>query len=172
METPDLNALCHRYAGPRDHAMLARFNRQLIEEHADTGETDLAQLEQRMRLWLGSGQYKAVVFEAEDGQTLAYALFREHRKEIYLRQFLVLPGARRHGVGRRAMNLLQSKIWPPEKRLTVEVMTSNPAAYRFWRAMGYRDCAVTLEIAPRPQIRRQQRRQPAPQRAQALESAI
>ena len=140
-----MSTLHYRYAGLPDQQLLAQLYRQLIEEHADTGEAELPRLLRRVRQWLSRG-YRAVLFESAAGETLAYALFREHHREIYLRQFLVLPQARRHGVGRQAMDLLRGRIWPAGKRLTVEVMTSNPDGYRFWHAMGYRDCAVTLEI--------------------------
>jgi len=160
--------LRYRYAGRHDPALLARLNRQLIEERADTGEPDLAQLERRMRRWLEGGLYQAVLFEDAAGEVLAYALFREHRREVYLRQFLVLPRARRHGVGRQAMRLLQERIWPAGRRLTVEVMCDNQAGYRFWHAMGYRDCAVTLEIAaPRQRRRRADSTTPRRQTASA-----
>jgi len=163
-----LIALRYRYAGRHDSTLLAQLNRRLIEEQADTGEPDPQLLERRMRRWLGGGLYQAVLFEDQAGEVLAYALFREHKREVYLRQFLVLPQARRHGVGRQAMRLLQSRIWPAGRRLTVEVMCGNEAGYRFWHAMGYRDCAVTLEIAaPRPRRRRADGTTPQRQAASA-----
>jgi ribosomal protein S18 acetylase RimI-like enzyme len=55
---------------------------------------------------------------------------------------------RRQGVGRQVMEILRSKIWPKNKRLTVEVLVSNTAATAFWRAMGYRDYSLMLEILP------------------------
>ncbi len=138
----------YRLAAAHDCPLLARFNQQLIAEHGDTGSTDFAELLQRMQTWISTRRYSAVLFDDARRQTVAYALYREHRKEIYLRQFLVTRSARRHGYGRRAIELLQSKIWTPGKRLTVEVLLENRAAYRFWHAMGYRNYAVTLEIPP------------------------
>ena len=139
-------ALRYRYATPDDAPLLARLNVQLVESGADFGPAEPDWLEQRMRQWLRSGRDRAVLFEDARGKLLAYAVYEEQAEEIYLRQFLVLDAARRHGVGRQAFALLRTQIWSAGKRLTLEVLTANRAAYRFWRSLGYRSCAVTLEI--------------------------
>ncbi|HWY24993.1 MAG TPA: GNAT family N-acetyltransferase [Nevskia sp.] len=141
-----MNALRYRYATSDDAPLLARLNAQLVAEGADFGPADPGYLEQRMRRWLSSGRDHAVLFEDSRGRLLAYALYEEQAQEIYLRQFLVLDAARRNGVGRQAFRLLRSEIWSARKRLTLEVLSSNQAGYRFWRSLGYRNCAVTLEI--------------------------
>jgi ribosomal protein S18 acetylase RimI-like enzyme len=46
------------------------------------------------------------------------------------------------------VEILRSKIWPKNKRLTVEVLVQNEAAVAFWRAVGYKDYSLTLEILP------------------------
>lgn len=144
-----MNTLRYRYATVEDASLLARLNLQLIEDGADFGPADLDYLEPRMRRWLAAEDNRGVVFEDERGRLLAYAVYEEGAREIYLRQFLVLPAARRNGVGRTAFHLLRERLWDARKRLTLEVLSGNRAAYRFWRALGYRDCAVTLEIPVR-----------------------
>ena len=104
------------------------------------------ELRERIREWL-KGQYRAAIFE-QDKALIGYALFREELKEIYLRQLFICREHRRRGFGRKAMNLLKNEMWPKDKRLTVEVLLANQAAVRFWRAMGYKDYALTLEIMP------------------------
>lgn len=104
------------------------------------------QLVQRMRGWL-EGEYVALLFE-EGGEVVAYALYREEPDEIYLRQLFVVRHHRRQGLGKQAMHLLRSEIWPKTKRLTVEVLVANAAAVAFWRAIGYRDYSLKLEIVP------------------------
>jgi predicted acetyltransferase len=106
----------------------------------------VAELADRMRGWLSS-EYRAVIFE-EAGEKVAYALYREQPAEIYLRQFFVVGHRRRQGLGRRAFHILQSEIWPRNKRLTVDVLVSNETGLAFWRSVGYRDYALTLEILP------------------------
>ena len=106
----------------------------------------IPQLEQRMRDFI-AGEYQAIIYE-EVGEVVAYALFRERPEEIYLRQLFVVRHRRRDGIGRRAVELLRSEIWPKNKRLTVEVLIANKSAVAFWRAIGYADYALTLEIMP------------------------
>ncbi len=106
----------------------------------------IPELEQRMRGWLAS-EYTAMIFE-EDGAIIAYALYREQPEEIYLRQLFVVRDRRRKGVGRQAVEILRTKIWPANKRLTVDILVQNTAAIAFWRAVGYRDYCLALEILP------------------------
>jgi GNAT superfamily N-acetyltransferase len=104
------------------------------------------ELRERMRGWLG-GEYKAVIFGPE-ADPVAYALYRETATEVYLRQLFVRRDRRREGIGRAAMEVLRSQVWPRRKRLTVEVLTANLRAVAFWRSIGYKDYCLTLEIMP------------------------
>ncbi len=106
----------------------------------------VAELEQRMRGWVAS-QYGAILFE-DYNEVIGYALYREEPDEIYLRQFFVARHLRRKGIGRQAMDILRSQIWPKNKRLTVEVLAHNTGAIAFWRAVGYKDYSLALEILP------------------------
>jgi len=104
------------------------------------------ELEQRMRGWL-TGEYQAVIYE-NAGEFVAYALYCEREREIYLRQLFVVRHRRSQGIGRRAVEILRSQIWPKNKRLTVEVLTANERAVSFWRSVGYADYSLSLEILP------------------------
>jgi len=73
-------------------------------------------------------------------------LYREQPEEIYLRQLFVVRNRRRQGIGRQAFEVLRSKIWPTNKRLTVEVLVKNEPAVAFWRSVGYEDYSLKLEI--------------------------
>src|SRR5436190_3730730 len=102
-----------------DCSLLAELNHQLIRDERHRNKMNVAQLEQRMRNWLAE-DYRAILFE-ENGQVVAYALFREQPEEIYLRQLFVVRDRRRHGIGRRAVEILRYQVWPRSKRLTVDV---------------------------------------------------
>jgi predicted acetyltransferase len=135
-----------RCATLNDCALLAELNHQLIRDEGHRNPMTVPELEQRMKGWLAS-EYEAVIFE-DGGGIVAYALYREQPEEIYLRQLFVVRNQRRKGIGRLAMELLRSKIWPKHKRLTVEVLVQNEAAIAFWRSAGYKDYSLTLEILP------------------------
>jgi predicted acetyltransferase len=59
-----------------------------------------------------------------------------------------LRNRRRQGIGCEAIEILRSKIWPTNKRLTVEVLVKNEAVVAFWRKVGYKDYCLALEIMP------------------------
>src|SRR6185503_3128358 len=104
-----------RRATQDDCALLADLNHQLIRDEGHRNRMTVPELEQRMKGWLAS-EYAAVLFE--DGKELvAYALYREHPEDIYLRQLFVVRSRRRQGIGRQAFEILRSTIWPESKRL-------------------------------------------------------
>ncbi len=137
----------YRRATLDDCALLAELNHQLLRDEGHRNKMTVPELEQRMRGWLSSGEYGGVIFEI-DGEVAAYALYREQPAEIYLRQLFVARDRRRKGIGRAAMEILRAKIWPASKRLTVDVLIHNEPAIAFWRAVGYKDYCLTLEILP------------------------
>jgi predicted acetyltransferase len=140
--------MTHRQANLKDCALLAELNHQLLHDEGHRNRNmSLPELEQRMRGWLAT-EYAAVIFE-EDREIVAYALYREQPEEIYLRQLFVARNRRRNGIGRKAVEILRAKIWPANTRLTVDVLVQNPAAIAFWRAVGYQDYCLALEIMPK-----------------------
>lgn len=141
--------LTWRPAREGDSPLLADMNRQLIQDEGHWNRMDPAQLETRMRGWLAE-RYKATVFET-DGKTAGYALWREETDLVYLRQYFTCRDMRRLGIGRRAMRLLREEVWPGDKRLVVEVLLGNAAAISFWKAVGYREYCLKLQILPENQ---------------------
>jgi predicted acetyltransferase len=139
-------SLTFRRATPDDCALLAKLNHQLIRDEGHRNPMTASQLEERMAAWLAS-EFVGILFE-NGGEVVAYALYREQPEEIYLRQLFVVRGRRRQAVGRQALQMLRTRIWPADKRLTVEALIHNTAAIAFWRAMGYRDYSLKLEILP------------------------
>lgn len=138
----------HRYATLDDVPLLAKMNRHLTEDegHRNRFQSD-EWFEERMESFL-KGEYEAVIFE-EDGQVLAYALYRNHpeyRDTIYLRQIFVERSFRGQGVGRKAMNILLKEVWSIDKRLTVDVLSGNEAAISFYKSIGFKEYSLELEI--------------------------
>ena len=106
------------------------------------------ELEARMRNWLAT-DYRAVLFTRED-RVVAYALFRPEGSSAYLRQFFVDREFRRDGIGRQAMQVMLAGILKEFNRVYLEVLSNNPRAYAFWKAVGFQDYAVTMEILRNP----------------------
>jgi ribosomal protein S18 acetylase RimI-like enzyme len=124
------------------------MNRQLVEDeqHRNRFKPD-TWFEERMRALL-TGGYKAVLFEL-DGEIVAYALYTDHPDHsdtIYLRQIFINRARRRRGIGREVMRILKEEIWPQDKRLTVGVLVSNQVAQAFYKAVGFREYSLELEI--------------------------
>ncbi len=138
--------MTYRLATLADSHLLAELNHQLIRDEGHRNRMTVPELEQRMSRWLAV-EYNAVLFE-DGGEVVAYALFCEEAGEIFLRQFLVARDRRRRGIGRQAVRILHSDIWPKNKRLTVSVLVANRGGVEFWRKLGYRDYCLTLEIVP------------------------
>ena len=145
-ECPQSSALTFREGTSADIDQLAEWNHQLIRDEGHRNQMTVPQLGERMRGWLEQ-DYRVMVFELA-GTPVAYALFREQPSEVYLRQLFVVRERRRQGIGRQAVELLRTKVWPTNKRLTIEVLTANTAAVAFWRSVGYVDYSLMLEILP------------------------
>jgi GNAT superfamily N-acetyltransferase len=141
--------LAWRHATADDTPLLASWNHQLIRDEGHRNSMNVAQLEERMRSWLQEG-YRAVIFTATD--PVAYALYRVDPDQVYLRHLFVHREHRRRGIGRTALEILRREIWPTDRRLTVDVLCANTPTLAFWRAVGYRDYCLTLEIMPRKNI--------------------
>jgi hypothetical protein len=141
-----LFALTFRFATRNDCPLLGRLNYQLIHDVGLPHHLTVSRMVQRMRALLASG-HRAVLFEL-GGKVVGYALYRESADHIYLRQFLVVRRQRHQGIGRCAVAILRSQVWPVVKRLTVEVLVANSSALEFWRRVGYTDHSLRLEIPP------------------------
>lgn len=137
----------YRRARIQDAPLLALLNYQLIQDEGHSNPATVPELTERMRQWL-TNIYIGVIFEDEKG-LIAYALYQEEQTQIYLRQFFVVRERRRKGLGRAAMNVLFTRIWPRNKRLTVSVLWHNKPAWAFWKAVGYTEYSLTLEIQPK-----------------------
>jgi ribosomal protein S18 acetylase RimI-like enzyme len=136
-----------REATAADLPLLARLNRELIEDQRSSNPMTLAELEERMRGWLG-GEYRAVFFELDE--VVAYALFRPAEGGIHLRQFFVLRSFRRRGIGRGAIEAFRRRYVPAGAAVTLEVLVHNETGIAFWRALGFEEHALSLRLPPAP----------------------
>jgi len=135
----------YRRATAADVPALAAMNRQLIRDEGHRNPMTVAELADRMAGWL-AGEYEAVLFE-EGGSPVGYALYRRQPEYVYLRHLFVRPEDRRRGVGRAAVGWLRRHAWAGG-RVRVEVLVGNAAGVAFWRALGFADYGLTLELEP------------------------
>ena len=139
-----------RKARIEDAPLLAQLNHQLIQDEGHSNALTVHELTERMRKWLAT-VYIGMIFEDEEG-LIAYALYQDEPGQIYLRQFFVVRDRRRMGLGRQAMGILISQIWPKDRRLTVSALFHNQRAIAFWKAVGYSEYSLTLEILPKVKL--------------------
>lgn len=133
-----------RIATGDDCRLLGALNHQLIADELHPNDLDVPALAERMRGFL-AGDYTAVLFE-EANEVVAYALYHPFDGEdLYLRQFFVIRGARRRGLGRRAVELLFEEVFPKDRRVIVTALSHNSRAIAFWEAMGFREYCVSFE---------------------------
>jgi len=140
----EISELTWRKATIADAEFLGEMNRLLIEDEEHHNTMTIAQLQRRMRSWLAT-DYTGLIFERE-GHFAAYLIYIENTAQIYIRHFFVDRECRRAGVGRRAIRLLLDEILPRDKRVLVDALSANIPAVEFWRAVGFSDYAITLEI--------------------------
>jgi len=138
--------LSWREASEDDLGLLADWNLQLIRDEQHRNPMTVGQLAERMRNWLKTGEYRAVVFSSD--APVCHAVFKQDAGLIHLRQFFVRRDRRRTGIGRAAVAILREQIWPRDVRLTVDVLCHNEGGVAFWRSVGYRDYNLTMEIMP------------------------
>lgn len=141
-----------REATTADIPLLARMNAALIEDEGHQNPMELHELGQRMHNWL-AGAYTAVIIE-DQGTPVAYALYRRaddgwDGNGIYLRQFFVERATRRRGIGRACIDLLQQQVWPQGTRITLETLLHNHCALEFFKSLGFREYAMSLELGGR-----------------------
>jgi GNAT superfamily N-acetyltransferase len=134
----------YRAATLDDVPVLARLNRELIAAEGHRNPMTLTELEERMRCWL-AGQYGAALFEHE-GVVVAYALYRADGPGIHVRHLYVARDVRRHGIGTHVLRYLARHVWPPDARVTLDVLVGNTGAQAFYGRLGFYPYTLTLEI--------------------------
>lgn len=137
----------YREATLADVAVLGALNQQLDVDQGSRNRRSLAELEARMSQRLQDG-HQAILF-TEAGNVVAYALYRRDIDAIHLVHFVVERRYRRQSLGRQAMHILLTAVWPPDWRVTLNVLTHNHRGQAFWRLLGFSDYLITMEMLPR-----------------------
>ena len=146
------SALITRPLVPGDIPLIARWNTQL---HEDEGFTPMSidAAENRLRRWLETRRFQAVVFVVED-KAIGYLLYESRpvhddqrsNESIYLRQFFISRDSRRKGLGTAAINTFLREVAPSNARLVLEVKTSNSGGHQFWKNLGFQSVSTFYEL--------------------------
>jgi len=142
----------YRFATDTDLDLLADWDLQLLRKQGHENTMTFPDLRDRMKECLDR-DCKAVIFEY-GGEPVAYALYRQTVAEVNLRHLFVIREHRRKGIGRKAVEILRDRVWPRNRRLTVEIPMENLPSVLFWRSLGYRDHALVLELPSEKTSRR------------------
>jgi RimJ/RimL family protein N-acetyltransferase len=119
----------------KDIALLAKMNKQLIEDEKANNLMDIARLENRMSDFLNNG-YKAFFFLIE-GKIIGYALCDMTKDPKYLRQFFINRDERRKNYKKNAFNKLLEKL--EIKEIEIDVLKWNEDGIKFWEKMGFKE---------------------------------
>ncbi len=134
----------YRFVTQQDVGLLAEMNQQLIRDEGHRNKMTPPQLRERMADWL-AGEYTGVIFSIGT-EDIGYSLYRKGADWIYLRQLFVKAQMRRKGVGREAISWLKKNAWKETKIIRVEVLICNPKGVSFWKAVGFKDYCITMEM--------------------------
>ncbi|HET6620357.1 MAG TPA: GNAT family N-acetyltransferase [Dongiaceae bacterium] len=134
-----------------DIPLLAALNLELYEDERHPYPLDLPALTERMARWV-AGEYQVLLFR-RGARVAGYAVWREEEFGAYLRQFFICRDQRRRGVGRAVMTLLRRDALPPDRPLHLEASVWNTGAIAFWRALGFRDFGLSMELKAGQQLK-------------------
>ena len=149
--TADANSITISTATEADIARLAEFNLQLMEDEQHLYMLPLEDLRVRMARWI-AGEYNVLVFR-NGGRVCGYAAWCVEDRGAYLRHFFICRDQRRQGLGRSIIDRLRRDHFPKDQPLQLEATIWNTDAIAFWRAIGFQDFGLTLEMKPGDAVR-------------------
>jgi GNAT superfamily N-acetyltransferase len=144
-------SLLIRPANEADLPLLAQMNKRLIEDEGSRNPMSIDRLADRMRGWL-LGDWQVKLF-ATDAGVVGYAVYQPRRDEyfpdqtiVHLRQFYIERETRGQGLGTAAFRALAAEHFPPDCRVVIDALASNPRGYDFWRHVGFEPYCTTMHL--------------------------
>jgi GNAT superfamily N-acetyltransferase len=134
-----------------DIPQLAALNLQLMEDEQHLYMLPLDELRARMTRWV-AGEYRVLVFR-NGGRVCGYAAWCSEDRGTYLRHFFICRDQRRQGLGRIIIDRLRRDHFPQDQPLQLEATIWNTDAIAFWRAIGFKDFGLSLEMKPEETVR-------------------
>lgn len=129
-----------------DIPQLAELNRRLMADEAHPYPLSIEALHERMARWV-AGEYRVLLFR-HGGQVCGYAVWRVEEEGVHVRHFFICRDQRRRGIGRAAFARMRREVFPTDQPIHLDAAVWNTDAIGFWRALGFRDFSLTLELQP------------------------
>ena len=149
-----------RPASLQDLDELAVMNQQLIQDEGSQNPMTHIELAERMEAWL-QGDWRAILIEI-GGTVVGYILFRQHQPEspaqgteIYVRHYFVKRVFRGKGIGQAAFERIQADYFPPDARVVLDVLATNPRGRHFWEKLGFVSHYENLRLEKRAILQQQ-----------------
>jgi GNAT superfamily N-acetyltransferase len=146
-----LDSLALRQATPADFDLLARMNRELIEDEGHRNPMTVPQLKERFQRFVSKDGWHVDVILI-DGTIGGFATHRYEPdvtepsgQRVYLRQFYIARDRRGGGVGRAALDLLIDARFKDGDRIFLNVLEANPGGKQFWTRTGFAPYDTTME---------------------------
>ncbi len=132
-----------------DCPQLAIMNQQLIIDEGSRNPMKLEQLTGRMTAFLKNGW--TALWVTLDDVRVGYILYQTRqdsyfpeKTEVYIRQYFIMSEYRGRGIGRSALEMIVDKWLPPDAALTLEVLSGNTSAAKFWESVGFQSYSIAM----------------------------
>jgi GNAT superfamily N-acetyltransferase len=138
-----------RPANYNDVALLARMNKQLIQDEHSRNTMSHTELADRITRWLDDG--RSIIIVERDDDAIGYLVYYgqdekyyPYENSVYVRQYFIQPRYRRRGIGQVAFERIAKEYFPPHAAIMLDVLHTNPEAKAFWMKLGFDMYCVTL----------------------------
>jgi GNAT superfamily N-acetyltransferase len=146
-----LSQVTIRTAESAQFELLARMNKELIEDEGHRNPMSVAQLQQRFERFVSSEGYSLDLVLWRD-DIIGFATYRQEPDNaeacgyhIHLRQFYISRAVRGRGLGSLAFEALMRARFKRGERIFLNVLETNPRGREFWKKTGFKPYDTTME---------------------------
>ncbi len=125
-----------------DTKRLAELNKCLIEDEQHPNPMNITELTERMNKWLAN-DYTCYLAK-ENGDIVAYCLYKDDGDHYYMRQLYVDRAHRRKGIATQLLDWLYENVWM-DKKVRLDVLAHNEDAVAFYKKYGFRIGVFRME---------------------------
>ncbi|SEA66706.1 GNAT family N-acetyltransferase [Paraburkholderia sartisoli] len=149
-QTP-MSQVAIQAAKPSQFELLARMNKELIEDEGHRNPMNVEELCQRFERFVSTEGYSLDVI-LWCNEVIGFATYRQEPDSaeacgyhIHLRQFYISRDVRGRGLGSLAFESLTRARFKRGERLFLNVLETNPRGKEFWKKTGFKPYDTTME---------------------------